>query len=161
MTNARPLLIEETIEALGISDKTIRRMLKEGILQEQERDARGRILISPASIAAVAQQLEERRSDEGRTAGFALAAQADALSSTVDRFTQMIDERDLVIRSLTEEVATLRAERRLLPPLERVHELEQRIAELEAQLSASARPMTDQAPEGTSKGWFARLFGRD
>ncbi len=45
MTNGRPLLIEEAIEALGVSDKTILRMLKEGILQEQERDARGRITI--------------------------------------------------------------------------------------------------------------------
>src|SRR5918997_3037487 len=98
MTNGRPLTIDEAIEALGVSDKTVRRMLKEGMLVEQDRDARGRILISPASIATVAQQLEERRgADEGR-ANFALAAHADALSSTIDRFTAMIDERDQLIR---------------------------------------------------------------
>jgi hypothetical protein len=161
MTNGRPLTIDETIEALGISDKTVRRMLKEGLLVEQERDTRGRILIAPDSIAHVAQQLEERRGhDEGR-GNFALAAHADALSSTVDRFTAMIDERDALIRSLTEEVATLRAERRLLAPPERVRELEQRIVELEAQIAANARPMTDQGAQSTRKGWIARLFGRD
>src|SRR5687768_13022857 len=161
MTNHEPLTIDQAIEALGVSDKTVRRMLKEGLLREQERDGRGRILISHDSIAAVAQQLDERRgADEGR-GNFALAAHADALSSTVDRFTQMIDERDALIRSLTDEVATLRAERRLLAPPERVRELEQRIVELEAQIAARPGPMTDQAQQPTSKGWIARLFGRD
>lgn len=159
MTN-RPLTIDETIEALGVSDKTVRRMLKEGILVEYDRDARGRILITPESIRATAEQLEERRSgDEGRARDFALASQADALNTTVDRFTQMIDERDGVIRQLTEELATLRTERKYLPSPDRVRELEQRIAELEAQLSVTPRPVTDQAMGLERKGWLRRLLG--
>ena len=159
MTN-RPLTIEETIEALGVSDKTVRRMLKEGLLVEYDRDARGRILITPESIRAAADQLAERRGDdEGRSRDLALASQADMLSHTIDRFTQMIDERDAAIRSLTEELATLRAERKYLPSPDRVRELEQRIAELEAQLAASPGPMTDQVGEGVTKPWWKRLFG--
>ncbi len=57
MPTRPPLTVAEATEALAVSDKTIRRMLKEGILKEQGRDAGKRILISPQSIEAAASQL--------------------------------------------------------------------------------------------------------
>ncbi|HSH81851.1 MAG TPA: helix-turn-helix domain-containing protein [Herpetosiphonaceae bacterium] len=165
MTNGRPLLIDEAIDALGVSDKTVRRMLKSGLLVEYGRDDRGRVLITPSSIEAARQQLTERRAeqDEVRELLPALTTQAELLGRQLDRFTEMIDERDAVIRSLTEELTTLRVERKYLPGPGRVQELEQRIAELESQLAAvnsgNSRPMTDQAENTTGKGWLRRLLG--
>jgi Helix-turn-helix domain len=65
MTNRPPLTIEEAIDSLGVSDKTVRRMLKAGILQEQERDPKGRILISALSVDQVVARLTEQRDHEG------------------------------------------------------------------------------------------------
>ncbi len=156
----RPLTIEETIETLGISDKTVRRMLKEGLLQEHSRDSRNRILITPASIAQVAEHLKEQRGhDEPRGHDLAVTTQAAALDRAVETLAQMIQDRDARLVELLEENAMLKAERRFLPSPDRVRELEQEVARLNAALAS--RPVTDQASEGNRKGWLRRWFGRD
>jgi DNA repair exonuclease SbcCD ATPase subunit len=166
----RLLTIEETIEALGISDKTVRRMLKEGILHEQERDSRGRILISPASIAAVAEQLQERRSEKDDTTppALVLATQAAGFERAIEAFDrvlqdreQAIRERDQEIRRLLEENAELRAERKYLPAPSRVQDLEQENAKLRSELAARSGTMTDQRAKPAPQGWLRRLFSRD
>src|SRR5919199_540601 len=65
MTNRPPLTIDEAIDTLGVSDKTVRRMLKAGILQEQERDPKGRILISALSVDQAATRLTEQCDHDG------------------------------------------------------------------------------------------------
>jgi len=157
----RPRTIEETIKLLGVSEKTVRRMLAGSILHEQERDPRGRILISVESIAAAAEQLQERRRepDESQPADIILASQAATFDRTIERLTQMIDDREAELRNMTTELATLRAEQRYLPAPGRMAELEQENATLKAELTVM-RELTDHAKQGISKGWIRRIFGR-
>ncbi len=160
----RPLSIAEAINVLGCSEKTVRRMLKDGMLHEHSRDPRGRILITPESIAAAAEQLAERRHADEHAATpqpIVLASQTASLDRTIERLTSMLDERDRIIREQTDELATLRAERKYLPAPGRVQELEQEVTRLSAQLAERDRPVIDQPAHPTRKGWIARLFSRD
>ncbi len=156
----RPLTIEETIETLGISDKTVRRMLKEGLLQEHSRDGRNRILITPGSIAQVAEHLKEQRgNDEPRGHDLAVTTQAAALERAVETLSQLLQDRDARLVALLEENALLKAERRFLPSADRVRELEEEVVRLRAELGS--RPVTDQPGKSIRKGWLRRWFGRD
>src|SRR5688500_2188619 len=57
MTNNRPsLTVQETMRALGVSDSTVRRMLKEGVLREVQ-PRRGPIHIDPTTVDAAAVSL--------------------------------------------------------------------------------------------------------
>ncbi len=162
MTN-RPLSIAEAIKVLDVSEKTVRRMLKDGMLHEHSRDPRGRILITPESIAAAAEQIAERRHADEHAATpqpIVLASQTASLDRTIERLTSMLDERDRIIREQTDELATLRTERKYLPAPGRVQELEQEVTNLRAQLAQRDRPLTDQPSQPIRKSWIARLFGR-
>ncbi len=56
MTNNRPpLTVQETMGALGVSDSTVRRMLKEGVLREIQ-PRHGPIQIDPNSVNESAQK---------------------------------------------------------------------------------------------------------
>lgn len=168
---SRPLSIAETIKALGVSEKTIRRMLKDGMLHEHSRDPRGRILITPESIAAAAEQLAERHQADNPTPAaspIVLASQTtsiervnagllDQLREAQQYAREQVDE----IRRLERENVELRTAQKLLPSPGRVQELEQEVANLRAQLAERDRPMTDQPTQPTIKGWIARLLGRD
>ena len=163
MTN-RPLSIAEAIKVLMVSEKTIRRMLKDGMLHEHSRDPRGRILITPESIAAAAEQLTERHQADANAATPApitLASQTASLDRTIELLTAMIDARDAEIRRLVEEKAELEAAQKYLPVPGRVQELEQEVTRLRDQLAQRDRPATDQPAHPTRKGWIARVFGRD
>lgn len=168
MTNRPPLTVDEAVTALKISDKTVRRMLKTGILQEQERDAKGRILISALSIDQAASSLAEQHNHDNRQEWLPAqaVAQTTALERAVETLTDMLERREERIEELErslrtqgDELAELRAERKYLPSPDRVHELEQKIRDLEAK-PLDAGPVTDQAPEPTRKGWIDRLLGR-
>lgn len=160
MTN-QPLTIEETIKALGVSDKTVRRMLKDGLLVEHSRDARGRVLVDTSSITRAAEQIAVRKGDTDRQHEIQLASQSEALNTTIQRFTEMVNDRDESILRLTEEVAILRTERQYMVSHDQARELERKIMELELRLEASQRPETDRPAEPRRPGFLARLFGRD
>lgn len=161
MTN--PLTIAEVVTSLGISEKSVRRMLKAGQLHEHGRDDRGRILITPDSISAAAEQLAERHHDTAMPAAspIVLASQTTSLDRHIERLTTMLEDRDARINKLIEEVTELKTAQRYLPAPGRVQELEQEVTNLRAQLAARDRPMTDQPSQPIRKGWIARLLGRD
>src|SRR5919202_5652364 len=124
MTNRPPLTIEEAIDTLGVSDKTVRRMLKAGILQEQERDPKGRILLSALSIDQAATRLTEQRKHDGHSEWLpaqavaqttALERAVETLTGMLERREDMIDELQRLIRQQDHELAELRAERKYLP----------------------------------------------
>lgn len=160
MTN-QPLTIEDTINVLGVSDKTVRRMLKDGLLVEHSRDARGRVLVDPSSITRAAEQIAARKGDTDRQHEIQLASQSETLNTTIQRFTEMVNDRDDTILRLTEEVAILRTERQYMVSHDQARELERKIMELEAELKASQRPVTDRPDEPKRPSFLARLLGRD
>jgi len=163
LVTSQRLNIAETIKALGISEKTVRRMLKDGMLHEHSRDPRGRILITPESIAAVAEQLAERHQSDQPVASPApivLASQTASLDRHIERLASMVDDRDEEIRKLERENAELRTAQKYLPAPGRVQELEQEVTNLRRQLAERDRPSIDQPMQPMRKGWIARLFRR-
>jgi hypothetical protein len=136
MPNRPALTIAEAVEALSVSDKTIRRMLKEGLLREQARDIAGRILIDPQSIEVAAAQLGRKEPHWPETTLTpVIPPAADPLQQVANAFADLLHEKDERIYSLQEEIAELRAEQKYLP---RMHEAEQaRVRELEQALSVA------------------------
>lgn len=133
-----PFTIAEASQVLGVSDKTIRRMLQTGQLKEQGRDAGNRILITQESIdaAAVAMGRKVTAREEVREIAPALNANAEASLAAVNAFAEMIRERDQRIFKLQQELAQLEAERKFLPLQQvRVDQLERELAEAQAKIA--------------------------
>lgn len=166
-----PLTIAEAAQILGVSDKTIRRMLQAGQLKEHSRDAGNRILIIQETIdaAAVAMGRKVTAREEVREIAPALNANAEASLAAVNAFAEMIRERDQRIFELQQELARLEAERKFLPLQQaRVDQLERELAEAQAKIAelqnsspfdqTSVQASTHKE-EAESKGFWRRLFG--
>jgi excisionase family DNA binding protein len=165
-----PFTIAEASQVLGVSDKTIRRMLQAGQLKEYGRDAGNRILITQESLdaAAVAMGRKVTAREEVREIAPALNANAEASLAAVNAFAEMIRERDQRIFELQQELARLEAERKFLPLQQaRVDQLERELAEaqtkvadLQALLHSDQAPVQDasQEKELGNKGFWRRLF---
>jgi DNA-binding transcriptional MerR regulator len=183
--HALPLTIPEAADALAVSDKTIRRMLKAGILEEQTRDAAGRILITAHSVEVGAAQLgrkaigwpEQSTSDTRSVLGDRddeSAALAQPLQMLRDILEGQLRERDRRIEELQGELADVKAAQKYLPLLEeaeraRLAQLERELADTRAALAryqASGEPVqtTDQASRQTDRPSvmrrMLRLLGR-
>jgi excisionase family DNA binding protein len=153
----RPLTIEEATKFLEVSDKTIRRMLERGMLQEQERD-RGRIVITAASLNAAAEQLAHERGQADQEAQLILASQAALLNLERERHAVELRAKEERINELVAEVATLKTDQKYMVSNEDKIAYERRIAELEAVIKVVQQQMTDQREnppvEPQSKPWW-------
>lgn len=154
MTNNRPpLTVHEAMRALGVSDSTVRRMLKEGVLREHSRDAGGRIQIDPASVDAVAVGLG-RAELAGHEVRRELAPTMTTLAEVVSSLAETIQQQQDRIADLALQLGEARAEVRLLPA--RADYAEQRAHALEAELQRTradlehARAELARFQQGTS-----------
>ncbi len=171
-THRPPLTIPEAAQALAVSDKTIRRMLKEGILTEQARDAGNRILIAAQSIEAAAAQLGRARPrwpDEPSHS--APLAQPDQLQQLAAMFSDLMREKDQRIYELQGELAEARAAQKYLPDLAeaeraRARELDQALADAQAEIARlqaagqTTGRVSIQDAQGSLMGRIRRLLGR-
>jgi chromosome segregation ATPase len=133
-----PLTIQETVQALGVSESTVRRMLTEKILEEHSRGPKGRILIKPESVEAAAIALGRQQilgSELRRELAPSMTALAEAVQALITRMQDQEDrirEKDAQLLRLAEQLGEARAEARLLPV--RAEHAEQRAALLERQV---------------------------
>ncbi len=153
----RPLTIEEATKFLEVSDKTIRRMLERGMLQEQERD-RGRIVITAASLNAAAEQLAHERGQADQEAQLILASQAALLNLERERHAVELRAKEERINDLVAEVATLKTDQKYMVSNDDKIAYERRIAELETVIKVVQQQMTDQREnppvEPQPKSWW-------
>ena len=172
-----PLTIQEAAELLTVSERTIRRMLDAGQLEEASRDARNRIYITPESLDAAAVALGRKKAsrEEVREIAPTLNSQSAAIEQAITTFSEMLrerdqrlQERDQRIYELQQEVARLEAERRYLPlQSARVEQLERELSEAraEAERTRAALDMTpehasEQAPPSSFWDRIRRLLGQ-
>jgi excisionase family DNA binding protein len=131
MTNNRPpLTVQETMRALGVSDSTVRRMLKEGVLREVQ-PRRGPIHIDPTTVDAAAVSLG-RAELAGGEMRRELAPTMNTLAEVVSSLAETIQQQQDRIADLALQLGEARAEARLLPA--KADMAEQRAAMLEEQL---------------------------
>jgi chromosome segregation ATPase len=182
----QPLTIEETRRALGVSDSSVRRMLRAGLLKEAGRQPGGRILVDPQSVEAAAVQLgraELAGSEVRRELGPSVSAMAETINALLQRLGEQeerMQARDQRMIELAEQLGQTRAEARLLPQVNdqlqrrtevleseldrasrELQEAQARIAALEQQLAQAGEQVTNQPSEGKKTGFLDRLFGRD
>lgn len=182
----QPLTIEETRRALGVSDSSVRRMLRAGLLKEAGRQPGGRILVDPQSVEAAAVQLgraELAGSEVRRELGPSMAAMTDTINALLQRLAEQeerIQAREQRLIDLAEQLGQARAEARLLPQVndqlqrqtqtlesqlqstsQELQDAQARIAALEQQLAQAGEQVTSQPSEGKKPGFLDRLFGRD
>ncbi len=182
----QPLTIEETRRALGVSDSSVRRMLRAGLLKEAGRQAGGRILVDAQSVEAAAVQLgraELAGSEVRRELGPSVSAMAETINALLQRLSEQeerMQARDQRLIELAEQLGQARAEARLLPQVndhlqqraealegelnrttQELHDAQARIEALEQQLAQAGEQATKQPAEGKKPGLFDRLFGRE
>ena len=151
MPTRPPLTVAEATEALAVSDKTIRRMLKEGILKEQGRDAGKRILISPQSIEAAASQLGRKHPMWPEEPMPSPIVQPNELQQLANMFLDTIRDKDQRIERLVQENADLRADQKIQRLLtdtqeEKVQQLQRELEEArETIVHLQAAPMSKPA----------------
>lgn len=133
-----PLTIQEAADLLSVSDKTVRRMLDDGILQEASRDTRGRILITPESLEAAAARSKRTKGSGQETRE---AAPAPDVAIAVSTFAEMVRERDQHIYELTNEIADLRAGQRALTM--QAEAAQARVQQLEQELAAANKELAE------------------
>jgi excisionase family DNA binding protein len=156
-----PYTIKEAATLLRVSDKTIRRMLGDGLLKEQSRDHRGRILLTPESVeTAAAQQGRYEPPRQPVQDVQALAPTVEALGDVSTALAQAWRERDERLIALAEQVGRLELE------LEQARAENERLrAELEAvqsvpvELVESAQPVV-QATDQVSNQPMRRIVLR-
>jgi excisionase family DNA binding protein len=134
-----PYTINEATRILAVSDKTIRRMLKAGVLKEHSREG-VRILIDPDSVdqAAVALGRADIRGQDVRRE---LAPTMNNLSEMVMGLHDMIFRQNERISELSRELGRMEAERELYPRI--AAERERRIEQLEGELSQTREELHD------------------
>lgn len=112
--DGRTLTIPEAMTALGVSDKTIRRLLKRGDLDQAGTQA-GRILITAESVARVGQQVG-RIADEPDEPepGYQMvpARQYEMLQATAGSLAQTVHNQAVHIEQLQATIERLQAEQR-------------------------------------------------
>jgi uncharacterized coiled-coil protein SlyX len=134
-----PLTILQARAALGASDSTIRRLIKSGVLKVHSHDTRGRILLDPKSVDAVAVAMgraELAGSEIKREVAPAIATLADVIVA----LTTTIERQEATIITLAEQLGAARAEARLAPP--HAAQADQRAATLEQQLADVRKELT-------------------
>lgn len=137
-----PLTIQETMRALGVSDSSVRRMIKAGALKAHSREPGGRLFIDPESVEAVAKSLGREirgykadNSDEDTPGPISpviseIGPAMASLAEVVNVLASTIQRQEDRIADLAMQLGEARAEVRLLP--ERTNQAERR-AELLAQ----------------------------
>ena len=163
-----PLTIQDAAELLGVSDKTVRRMLDDSSLQEAGRDTRGRILITPESLEAA---LHSRRAkiprEEAREITPASNANTDVSLAAVGALTEMVRERDQRIYELTNEIGQLRAEQQVLTM--QVEAAQARVRQVEGELATANEEITqlwaalsapDELPDQLSNEAEGSILGK-
>lgn len=133
-----PLTIQEAADLLRVSDKTVRRMLDDGSLQEASRDMRGRILITRESLEAAAARSKRTKDSGGETREI---APAPDVAMAVSTFAEMVRERDQRIYELTDEIADLRAEQRVRTM--QAEAAQARVQQLEQELAAANEELAE------------------
>ena len=104
---ADPYTIKEASEALGVSDKTIRRWLDRGELEEHSRDEQGRILITAESIAAAQTRHGHPPRHESNPDVQALVPAIEAFGDIGTALAQALRDRDDRLIELAEQVGRL------------------------------------------------------
>jgi len=133
------------MESLDVSDKTIRRLLKRGDLQQHSMQ-HGRILITAESVAQVAQQIDRplNRAEDAQEPVEPSQPQptgeSTQLARSVELMTEMLRDQQSYIRQLQERIAELESYQRYGPKMD---EHDRAIAELQAALAAA---QTGQSP---------------
>jgi len=143
MATRLPLTLQEVTRALGVSDSTARRMLKQGTLEEHSRDPAGRILVTADSVDATAVALG-RAELAGSEVRRELAPSLTTLTEVVSTLTDTIHTQQERITELALQLGEARAEVRLLPV--RAELAEQRSQALADELAA-VRGELDRARE--------------
>ncbi len=165
MSNGLPTLtIQEAMEELGVSDKTVRRLLKRGTL-EKHSEVHGRILITAESIRRVKTQTPRppEAPDEPEQAGsYAMvpASHYEALQQTTHTLAETVREQTAYIRQLQQELAEAQRSRGLSEA-----DRARIVAEIRVELqTAQASPGSSLRTESTTEGspmrrLLRRLFG--
>jgi len=163
MTDRAPLTIQETMLALGVSEKTVRRLLKRGELEEHSR-LLNRVLITAESIERVASQSGRPPAEpvQGATVMQAMP-QPSELQQVSATFADLLREKDERIYALQRQVADLEAQQKYLPSLTDIERAEldrlrQEIESLRAP-SPSSRPVTGTGSEQGVRAWIRRKTG--
>ncbi len=182
----QPLTIEETRRALGVSDSSVRRMLRAGLLKEAGRQPGGRILVDAQSVEAAAVQIgraELAGSEVRRELGPSVSAMAETINALLQRLSEQeerMQARDQRLVELAEQLGQARAEARLLPQVNdqlqrrtetleteldrasrELQEAQTRIAALEQQLAQAGEQVTKQPTDTKKAGIFSKWFNRE
>ncbi len=133
-----PLTVQETMQALAVSDSTVRRMLKAGQLVESGRDDAGRILIDPQSVDAAAVGLG-RAELAGAEVRREIVPRLDTLATEFGALLATIERQQETIQDLARQLGEAQAEARLLPA--RAELAEQRATLLQQELEGTRRAL--------------------
>jgi hypothetical protein len=139
-----PLTIPEVLKLLAISDRTVRRMLNAGVLKEQGRDPKGRILIDPVSVDQAAIALG-RTEVAGAEVKRDLAPTMNNLSEMVMGMHEMILRQNEQMMELARRLGEAQAEARLYPTI--AHAAEQRAELLQHELERTRRDLDEARQE--------------
>ncbi len=139
-----PLTVQETMQALAVSDSTVRRMLKAGQLTEAGRDAAGRILIDPQSVDAAAVGLG-RAELAGAEVRREIVPRLDSLATEFGALVAMIERQQETIADLSQQLGAAQAEARLLPV--RAELAEQQAVVLQQELEGTRRALDEAQAE--------------
>lgn len=146
--NQATMTVQEAMEALGVSDKTIRRLLKRGDL-EQHGTIHGRILITAASVEQVRSHVgrpqEEPEAPAAQQAGTNYAmvpvSHYEALQATTQTLAETVRDQAAYIRQLQEELTAAREQRGLTE-----EERARLVAEIRAELQAATSQPGQESP---------------
>jgi hypothetical protein len=139
-----PLTIPEVLKLLAISDRTVRRMLNAGVLKEQGRDPKGRILIDPVSVDQAAIALG-RTEVAGAEVKRDLAPTMNNLSEMVMGMHEMILRQNEQMMELARRLGEAQAQARLYPAI--AHAAEQRAELLQQELERTRRDLDEARQE--------------
>jgi hypothetical protein len=164
--NQPPLTVQAATETLGVSDKTVRRLLKRGVL-EKAGEVHGRILITAASVERVKQHIPPLSEVPAAppSNGYAMvpASHYEALQHAHTILAETVRDQAAYIRQLQERIAELEAQQRYASKAE---EHERAITELRAELdritvdSPGSSLRSESKPEGSAmRRMLRRLFG--
>ncbi len=146
-------------------------MLDDGTLKEANRDKRGRILITAASVdaAAVAMGRKVVAREEVAEIAPALNAASEASLTAITSLTDLVREQNQRIYELQQRVIELEVERRYLLTSDQVANKDAEIARLRAEVErlTGAQVDTAQTPaaeasqqnSGSWRGKIKRLLG--
>lgn len=139
-----PYTIPEVMRILAVSDKTVRRMLRAGVLREQGRDPSNRILVDPESVDAAAVALG-RVDIHGSEVRRELAPTLNNLSEMVIGLNQLMVQQNQQLIELARQLGEAQAEARLYPAI--AEEARQRAQFLERELQRTRQELDEARQE--------------